>query len=142
MTDSLKIGLSYDDVTIQDTWSTIKTRDECNIATQFTTNHRINVPIIASPMRTVCGPEMAIELAKLGAVGILHRNVPIEIQKETFVKIRRMYPGLLACTSIGVQDSDIDKALELRPDVLMIDTAHASSDRTLKTLKILKSDIF
>jgi IMP dehydrogenase len=73
-------ALTYDDITLVPQYSEIESRQNIDLTTQFTTNYKIRVPLIASPMDTVCDSEMAIAMAELGGVGIIHRFMTIEEQ--------------------------------------------------------------
>lgn len=75
-----KTALAYDDINLIPSYSDIESRQNIDLSTQLTTNYRIRVPLIASPMDTVCDSEMAIAMAELGGVGIIHRFMSIEEQ--------------------------------------------------------------
>ena len=75
-----KQALTYDDIQLIPAFSSIESRSTIDLSTQLTTNYRINVPLIASPMDTVCDSEMAIAMAELGGVGCIHRFNTIEEQ--------------------------------------------------------------
>lgn len=60
---------------------------EVDVSTNVSKSVRINIPIVSSPMDTVTEHEMAIALARLGGIGIIHRNMTIDEQVE---KVRRV----------------------------------------------------
>lgn len=62
---------------------------EVDLRTRVTTNLEINLPFVSSPMDTVTGAEMAIALARLGGVGILHRNCTVGEQVSMARKVKR-----------------------------------------------------
>jgi IMP dehydrogenase len=62
---------------------------EVDIETRVTTDNVIHVPFISSPMDTVTEDEMAITLARLGGLGVIHRNCSIEEQVEMAKKVKR-----------------------------------------------------
>lgn len=82
-------ALTYDDVQVLPKYSDIESRSECNVRTNITKNLSLDLPIIASPMDTVCGSEMCVELSKLGALGILHRFNSIEEQVAEVKNIKK-----------------------------------------------------
>ena len=82
-------GLSYDDILIRPTYSTIESRSECDISTYLTENIRLNTPIIAANMDTVCEKEMAVKMALLGGVGIIHRYMSVSQQAEQIKAVKR-----------------------------------------------------
>ena len=75
-----KQALTYDDINLIPQYSDIESRSQIDLTTQLTTNYKIKVPLIASPMDTVCDSEMAIAMGELGGVGCIHRFMTIEEQ--------------------------------------------------------------
>lgn len=78
--------LSFDDVLIKPRFSSI-TFDEIDISTTISKDFILKIPIIASPMDSVCGSDMAIVLGKMGGLGIIHRNQTIESQTKEIRKV-------------------------------------------------------
>jgi IMP dehydrogenase len=70
-------------------YSKINSRAECNVSSVFSRNVPLNVPIVSSPMDTVTETEMAINMAKFGGLGILHRFNTIEEQARMVRKVKR-----------------------------------------------------
>ena len=66
-------ALSYDDVLLTPQYSDIESRSEVSLASELDANNKFELQIIASPMDTVVGTDMAIALAQIGALGIVHR---------------------------------------------------------------------
>ena len=71
-------ALTYDDVLIVPRRSSFSSRSEANTKTRLTKKININIPIISANMDTVTEAEMAISLARLGGIGIIHRFMSIE----------------------------------------------------------------
>ena len=86
---SIKASYTYDDILIKPKYSNIKSRKYLNLFTQLTPNVSLNVPIISSNMDTITEDKMAIEMAKLGGLGIIHRYCSIEQQVEMVKKVKR-----------------------------------------------------
>ena len=76
----MKTALAYDDINLIPSYSKIESRQNIDLTTQLTTNYSIRVPLIASPMDTVCDSEMAIAMMDCGGVGCIHRFMTIEEQ--------------------------------------------------------------
>ncbi len=69
-------SLNYNDVYLIPSYSELESRSNVDLSIKLFKHpqfHTLNIPVIAANMKTVTGPEMAIALHKLGAVGILHR---------------------------------------------------------------------
>ena len=77
-----KQALTYDDIQLIPAYSDIESRQNIDLSTQLTTNYKIRVPLVASPMDTVCDSEMAIAMAELGGISCIHRFNTIQEQAE------------------------------------------------------------
>lgn len=62
---------------------------EVDLRTRFTRNIELAIPFVSSPMDTVTGSEMAIALARLGGVGVIHRNMSVDEQVEEVRRVKR-----------------------------------------------------
>lgn len=62
---------------------------EVDIRTKVTTDYSIHVPFVSSPMDTVTEDELAITLARLGGLGVIHRNCTVEEQIEMARIVKR-----------------------------------------------------
>ena len=86
--ERLETGLTFDDVLLVPRRSSIRSRQDVSLKTRLTTNIEINLPILAANMDTVCEQEMAITMASLGGVGILHRFMTVEAQAQMVENIK------------------------------------------------------
>ena len=80
-------ALTFDDVLLIPQYSNIKSRNDVDISTKLTEGITLNIPIIASNMDTVCESDMAIKMAQLGGIGIVHRFLDIEEQASEVSKV-------------------------------------------------------
>uniref|UniRef100_A0A6C0B2U6 CBS domain-containing protein n=1 Tax=viral metagenome TaxID=1070528 RepID=A0A6C0B2U6_9ZZZZ len=80
---------TYDDVLIKPKYSDITSRKNVSLTKQLTPNIKLHVPIISSNMDTITEDIMAIEMAKLGGLGIIHRYCTIDSQVEMVKKVKR-----------------------------------------------------
>ncbi|WP_196892501.1 IMP dehydrogenase [Aureivirga marina] len=87
-------GLTYDDVLLVPAYSEVLPR-EVNIQTKFSKNISLNVPIISAAMDTVTESAMAIAMAREGGIGVLHKNMPIEMQAAEVRKVKRSEAGMI-----------------------------------------------
>ena len=99
--------LEYDDVFLEDQYSEIISRQHVSLEVHLG-EHVFGMPVIASPMDTICGWEMARAMANNGGLGILHRFMSIE---ENTREYRLASVGdLLVGVSVGVKDGEHGRA--------------------------------
>lgn len=87
-------GLTYDDVLLVPAYSEVLPR-EVSIATKFSRNITLNVPIVSAAMDTVTESAMAIAMAREGGIGVLHKNMTIEQQAAEVRKVKRAESGMI-----------------------------------------------
>jgi IMP dehydrogenase len=87
-------GLTYDDVLLVPEYSEFLP-SQVNVATHFTKNIRINIPIVAAAMDTVTEAKMAIAIAQDGGIGVLHKNMSITGQAAEVRKVKRSESGMI-----------------------------------------------
>jgi len=85
----IPIGLTFNDVLLVPQYSTVNSRSEISLRTRFSKNVPLNVPMVSSPMDTVTETDMAIEMARCGGLGIVHRYNTIEEQAYMISKVKR-----------------------------------------------------
>jgi IMP dehydrogenase len=108
----IKEGLTFDDVLILPARSDVQPV-ETDISTFLSRNIRLNIPVVSSAMDTVTESKMAIALAQQGGIGIIHRNLSIELQAEEVDKVKRHESGMIV-DPITIRPKDtILKAKEL-----------------------------
>ncbi|MGB9005933.1 MAG: IMP dehydrogenase [Candidatus Aminicenantales bacterium] len=90
----LKEGLTFDDVLILPAHSEVLPA-AADISTQLTRRIRLNIPIVSSAMDTVTESKMAIALAQQGGLGVIHRNLPLDLQAEEVDKVKRHESGMI-----------------------------------------------
>ena len=90
----LKEGLTYDDVLVVPAYSEVLPH-MVSIATKFTKNITLNVPIVSAAMDTVTESKMAIAIAQEGGIGVLHKNMSIESQAFEVRKVKRSESGMI-----------------------------------------------
>src|SRR6516162_5754462 len=87
-------GITFDDVLLEPAYSDVVPR-EVDVRTQLTRNIRLNIPIVSSPMDTVTESELAIALAQEGGIGIIHKNMSIQVQTREVDKVKRSENGII-----------------------------------------------
>ncbi len=87
-------AITFDDVLIEPRYSEV-VPSEVSVATRLTKRVSINIPLISSPMDTVTEHAMAIGLAKVGGLGVIHKNMSAEAQAEEVYKVKRSANGII-----------------------------------------------
>ena len=87
-------GLTFDDVLLEPGYSEVMP-SEVDLRSKITRNIPLNVPIVSSPMDTVTESEMAISMAQLGGIGIIHKNMSIEQQAMEVDRVKRSEHGVI-----------------------------------------------
>ncbi|MGN2639004.1 IMP dehydrogenase [Nocardia takedensis] len=90
----LPIGLTFDDVLLVPAASEV-IPSGVNTATRLSRNITLNVPVVSAAMDTVTEARMAIAIARLGGLGVLHRNLPAEEQAAQVETVKRSEAGMV-----------------------------------------------
>ncbi|MFW9853229.1 MAG: IMP dehydrogenase, partial [Candidatus Thorarchaeota archaeon] len=85
----MKEGITFDDVLLVPKLSSVSSRKDIDTSTYLSRNIKLNIPIVASNMDTVCENQMAIVMAQQGGIGIIHRFMSVEDQVQEVVKVKR-----------------------------------------------------
>jgi IMP dehydrogenase len=91
---NIRLGLTFDDVLLQPCESDILP-SQADTRTQITKSIALNIPILSSAMDTVTEARMAIVMAQLGGIGVLHRNLTIEEQAAAVRQVKRFESGMV-----------------------------------------------
>ncbi|MEO1498232.1 MAG: IMP dehydrogenase [Planctomycetota bacterium] len=102
-------GLTFDDVLVEPRYSEV-VPSEVSVATRLTRRIAMNLPILSSPMDTVTEHRMAIGLALAGGLGVIHKNLPIEVQAEEVEKVKRSANGIIRDPVTLPPDASVAKA--------------------------------
>jgi IMP dehydrogenase len=108
----LKEGLTFDDVLILPARSDLLPA-LADVSTQLTRHIRLNIPIVSAAMDTVTESKMAIALAQQGGLGVIHRNLPIDLQAEEVDKVKRHESGMIVDPITIRPEDKISRAKEL-----------------------------
>jgi len=160
-----KVALTYDDIQLVPSYSEITSRQNIKLHTMLSKRYGLLQPLVASPMDTVCGYEMAYKMAELGGVGCIHRFMSVEEQCKIVNRLSQtiytdgfgggiadhwgvMYDDWHAeikqvpiMAAIGVQTEDRVRAKELvkaGANVLLIDVAHGHHKNVIDMVKWCK----
>lgn len=84
-----EVGLTFDDVLLVPKRSSIRSRSAVDPSAWLTPQIRLAIPVISANMDTVTEAPMAIAMAKVGGIGILHRFMTIEKQAQMVEQVKR-----------------------------------------------------
>ncbi|MEC9149970.1 MAG: IMP dehydrogenase, partial [Pseudomonadota bacterium] len=90
----IPLGLTFDDVLLRPAESDILP-SMANTATQLTREIALNIPVVSSAMDTVTEADMAIAMAQLGGIGVLHRNLEVDQQVAAVRAVKRFESGMV-----------------------------------------------
>ncbi|MDE1468286.1 IMP dehydrogenase [Aurantiacibacter sp. D1-12] len=93
-TTDIRTGLTFDDVLLQPAESDILP-SQASTKTQLTKAIALNIPVLSAAMDTVTEAEMAIVMAQMGGIGVLHRNLTVEEQCDAVRRVKRFESGMV-----------------------------------------------
>ena len=154
-------ALTYDDIQLVPSFSTVSSRKSINLSTFVTKRYSLQIPLVASCMDTVCESEMAIALAEIGGVGCIHRFMSIQhqthevattasasaslliknlwnIENENNTAVIKSIPVMAA---VGANGDYAERAAELvkaGANIILIDVAHGHHENVKNAIAALK----
>ena len=136
---SAEDALSFDDVLLLPGESSVNIAD-IDVSARLTRRVKLEIPIVSSPMDTVTEEEMAIAIAELGGIGVLHRNMHEERAIEAIKRVKER--GLKVAAAIGYKDRErAAKYYSAGVDVLLIDAAHGGHINIVKATRWVKQQL-
>ncbi len=134
----IKEALTFDDVTLAPKYSEILPSevDTSIILTKFL---RLKIPLLSSAMDTVTEGKMAIAMAKVGGLGIIHRNLEIKKQIQEIRKVKKH--KLLVGAAVGAGPNEFKRAetiLKENIDMIVVDTAHGHTKKVAEIIRFIK----
>ncbi|TPG21559.1 IMP dehydrogenase [Sphingomonas koreensis] len=90
----IRLGLTFDDVLLQPAESDVLP-SQADTRTQLSRGIALNIPILSSAMDTVTEADMAIVMAQLGGIGVLHRNMTVDEQCDAVRQVKRYESGMV-----------------------------------------------
>lgn len=144
-----KMGLTFDDVKLVHGKIDHVGNDELNVETALTPTLKLKLPLLSAAMDTVTESRFAIELAKLGGLGVVHKNMTIAEQADEIKVVKtaswdeEKYPNaavdvqgrLLVAGAVGVTSDTVKRVsamVESGVDAIVLDSAHGHSEGVLR----------
>ena len=132
-------GLAFDDVLLIPARSDVLPA-QVSTRTFLTRELALDIPILSAAMDTVTEARMAIALARLGGLGILHRNLTVDRQAAQVKECKAA--GVRVGAAVGVSGDADERASALVAagvDVLVIDVAHGHSVGVIRMVEKIKA---
>ena len=82
-------ALTFDDVLLVPAYSQVLPKDT-SLATPFSRNIRLNLPLVSAAMDTVTEARLAIAIAQEGGIGIVHKNLTAKQQAAEVARVKRL----------------------------------------------------
>jgi len=108
----IRLGLTFDDVLLQPAQSDILP-SQADPSSRLTREIALNIPILSAAMDTVTEADMAIVMAQLGGIGVLHRNMEPEEQAAAVRAVKRFESGMVVNPITMNPDQTLADALDL-----------------------------
>lgn len=151
----IKEAYTYDDVQLVPKFSNIITRNDIDLRTLVSRRYALLVPLVASPMDTVCEEEMAYKIFTMGGVGCIHRFMTIDEQENQIRGLSNRiyeeknktwnYHEIPIMAAIGVQEEDRERAKQITKagaNILVIDVAHGHHINVANMIKWCKDNLY
>ncbi len=134
----IKEALTFDDVTLAPNYSEILP-SEADTTVSLTNNLKLKIPLLSSAMDTVTESKMAIAIAKVGGIGVIHRNLDIKTQVSEIRKVKKY--SLKVGAAVGASEKEFIRAKEIineGVDLIVVDTAHGHTKKVGEIIKYIK----
>lgn len=127
----MRVLLTYDDVLLLPNYSEV---------TPSRTDLEGKIPIIASPMDTVCEKEMAYELGRLGGYGIIHRNMPVAKQADQLTWVLKQKISCGVAVGVGPDFKErVEVLIKAGAKEICIDSAHGHTKHVGEATALIKN---
>jgi len=136
--DPIKEALTFDDVTMAPKYSEVLP-SEVDTSTKLSENLTLKIPLLSSAMDTVTESKMAIAIAQVGGIGVIHRNLDIKKQIQEIRKVKKQ--KLLVGAAVGAGPLELKRAeaiLKENIDLIVVDTAHGHSKKVAEIIKAIR----
>ena len=112
MAIEIPLGLTFDDVLLRPAESSVLP-SQADTRTRLTREISLNIPVVSSAMDTVTEADMAIVMAQLGGIGVLHRNLTNEEQAAAVRAVKRYESGMVVNPITILPDAPLGEAQAL-----------------------------
>jgi IMP dehydrogenase len=130
--NELRTGLSYGDVLLVPKRSPVASRSDVDLSTTLTPGVELERPLVSAAMDTVTEADLAIELSRVGGIGVLHRFLTPDEQAKQVADVTA--EGEQVAAAIGIDEDYVDRSaalVEAGVDALVVDVAHGHLEAAL-----------
>ncbi|MDR1776399.1 MAG: IMP dehydrogenase [Desulfovibrio sp.] len=115
MFENMGKALTFDDILLVPAYSET-TPDAVDIATWLTPDIPLRIPLLSAAMDTVTESAMAISMARMGGIGIVHKNMSVEKQRLEVERVKKSESGMILDPVTISSRSSVQEALDLMAD--------------------------
>ncbi|MBJ7693922.1 guanosine monophosphate reductase [Weissella confusa] len=150
------MGLTFDDVQLVNNATNGLSQSDISLATTLTPTLHLNIPMLSAAMDTVTEARLATQLALLGGMGVVHKNMLIADQAAEVAKVKAAeidaarYPQaavdyngrLLVAGAVGVTSDTVTRVgalVEAGVDAIVLDSAHGHSEGVLRKVSEVRA---
>lgn len=108
-------ALTFDDILLIPGYSEV-TPDAVDITTWLTPDIPLRIPLLSAAMDTVTESAMAISMARMGGIGIIHKNMSVDRQKLEVERVKKSESGMILDPVTVSPDNTVRQALDLMAD--------------------------
>ena len=112
----IKRALTFEDVLLVPQYSEILPK-EVDIKTMFSKNVSLNIPLVSAAMDTVTEHRAAIMMARLGGLGVIHKNMDVASQVHEVRRVKKSESGVIFDPISVSPDATVGEALDLMADL-------------------------
>lgn len=132
-------GITFDDVLLVPAYSEILPKD-VSLKGRFSRNIALDIPFASAAMDTVTEEDMAVAMAREGAIGVIHKNMDAKRQAEMVRRVKAA--GWRVAAGAGITTDAMDRVallVEAGVDAIVLDSAHGHSQGVIDALKKVKA---
>ncbi|CAI3217406.1 IMP dehydrogenase [Desulfovibrio legallii] len=126
-------ALTFDDILLIPGFSDI-TPDAVDITTWLTPSIPLRIPLLSAAMDTVTEAAMAISMARMGGIGIIHKNMPVSRQRLEVEKVKKSESGMILDPVTISPNNTVQEALDLMSDFRVSGLPVVEGDRLVGIL--------
>ncbi|MCH2205110.1 MAG: IMP dehydrogenase [Lentisphaerales bacterium] len=115
MSQTPYMGLTFDDVTLVTRYAEFLPH-EAEITSKFSRNIKVNIPFVSAAMDTVTEANMAIAMAQMGGIGVIHKNMDIVKHAAEVEKVKHYANGLIQNPVTFKSNQKVGEVLDAKED--------------------------